>query len=201
MHSSKLFPESPTLELFDPLAQLLGAGDGVFTYTFDDAVKLAGHACPTVAGAFLMARQAMARLSPNERPQRGGIRIRFAGAPNQSANGPFTQVLTLLTGAAAENGFGGLGGQHVRKGLLGFDADAEPGPVTATFERTDTGKQVTLQYDPSPIPPAPQMGKDLQQVLSGSADDETSRRFRQAWTERVGRILSDDGRSTLREIQ
>ncbi|WP_303904393.1 hypothetical protein [Thiohalomonas denitrificans] len=200
MHTSKLFPGNPTLEFFDPLAQLLGAGDGIFTYTFDDAIKLAGHACPTVAGAFVMAHQAMARLYPQERPLRGGIRIRFAGPPDQGANGPLTQVLTLLTGAAAENGFAGLGGQHVRKGLLSFETDAEPGPVTATFERTDTGKQVTLQYDPSPIPADPHMMKDLQQVLSGSADDGTLQRFRQTWADRVSRILRDGGESTISEV-
>ncbi|SCZ67709.1 hypothetical protein [Thiohalomonas denitrificans] len=199
MHTSKLFPDSTTLELFDPLAQLLGAGDGVFTYTFDDAIKLAGHACPTVAGAFVMAQQAMARLYPQERPLRGGIRIRFAAPPDQGANGPFTQVLTLLTGAAAENGFAGLGGQHVRKGLLSFEADAERGPVTATFERNDTGEQVTLQYDASPIPADPHMMRDLQQVLSGNADDETIQRFRKAWADRVSRILQDGGQSTISE--
>ena len=44
-----MFPDTPSIRLYDPLGDLLGAGDGHFTYTFDDAVKLAGHACPTVA--------------------------------------------------------------------------------------------------------------------------------------------------------
>lgn len=197
--TSTLFPESPAIELFDPLAQLLGAGNGVFTYTFDDAVKLAGHACPTVAGAFLMAHRALTRLYPGERPQRGGVRIRFAGPPDQSANGPFTQVLTLLTGAAAGNGFGGLAGLHARKDLLRFDT-AAPGPVTATFERTDTGERLTLQYDASPIPADPQMGQDIQRVLSGAGDEATTERFGRAWADRVARILEDGGRSTIREV-
>lgn len=201
MGNAVLFPQSAALEFFDPLAELLGAGDGVFRYTFDDVVKTAGHACPTVAGAFVMVQQAVARLYPDERPLRGGLRIRFAGAPDQGANGPFTQVLTLLTGAAAENGFGGLGGQYVRKGLLRFEPAAEPGPATASFERTDGGDRVTLRYDPSPIPADPAMGDAMKQVLTGGADAETAGRFRKAWSSRVGAILEDGGRSTIQALE
>ncbi len=46
---NSMFPQDITINLYDPLAELLGAGDGRFTYTYDDAVKLSGHACPTVA--------------------------------------------------------------------------------------------------------------------------------------------------------
>ena len=53
----------------DPLAELLGAAEGGrFEYHYRDAVKLAGHSCPTVAGAWLMTRTALARLYP--RPSR-----------------------------------------------------------------------------------------------------------------------------------
>jgi hypothetical protein len=62
--SAPLFPLEPAITLYDPLGELLGAGEGVFTYTFDDAVKLSGHACPTVAGAFLLVKVALDRLYP-----------------------------------------------------------------------------------------------------------------------------------------
>jgi hypothetical protein len=55
----RLFDAGPCLTVHDPLAELLGAGDGTWTYTFDDAVRLAGHACPTVAGAYVTAVQAV----------------------------------------------------------------------------------------------------------------------------------------------
>mgnify|MGYP003492414693 FL=1 len=43
----------------DPLAELLGAAEGGrLEYTYADAVKLTGHSCPTVAGAWLATRQA-----------------------------------------------------------------------------------------------------------------------------------------------
>jgi len=51
----EFFARIPTLTLRDPLAELLGAADGgLIEYCFADAVKLAGHSCPTVAGAWLI---------------------------------------------------------------------------------------------------------------------------------------------------
>lgn len=200
MDEPPLFPDSPLLELFDPLGELLGAGDGVYRYRFDDAVRLAGHACPTVAGAFVMTLRALERLYPGERPVRGGMRLTFHGPPDQGANGPFSQILTLLTGAAAENGFAGLAGQYGRKGLLRFEPGAQSGPVAVTFERVDSGDRVTLQYDASPIPPAPELGEDLQQVLAGGADPAIRTRFRSAWRDRTARIVADAGASTVTEV-
>jgi hypothetical protein len=179
---------------------MLGAGDGLYTYRFDDAVKLAGHACPTVAGAFLMAGRAVALLYPDALPQRGDIRVTIPGPVGQGVNGPISQVLTLLTGAAGENGFHGLGGQHVRQGLMAF---ADPDAAVAngvTFERLSTGARLTLRYDPSPIPPLPTMADDLQAVVSGSADSSVRRRFRAAWRDRVERILADGGAQTIEQV-
>ena len=61
------FPEFfqlvPSITLRDKLADTLGAAtDGVIEYHYSDAVKLAGHSCPTVAGAWLMASRALAAL-------------------------------------------------------------------------------------------------------------------------------------------
>ncbi|MGD2064463.1 MAG: hypothetical protein PVF51_12890, partial [Nitrospirota bacterium] len=185
--------------LYDPLGEVLGAGDGIYTYRFDDAVKLAGHACPTVAGAFLMARRALELLYGDELPQRGELRVTLHGPADAGGNGPISQVLTLLTGAAPENGFHGLGGRHVRKGLMAFAGEGAAFAAGVTFERIATGKRVTLCYDPSAIPPAPTMGADLQAVLSGVADDAVRQRFRNAWRHRVERILADGGAQTVSE--
>ena len=55
------FAEVPVLTLRDGLAQLLGASDdGVIEYHYADAVRLAGHSCPTVAGGWLSVRAALA---------------------------------------------------------------------------------------------------------------------------------------------
>lgn len=59
------FEQSPAIRMHDPLSRLLGAtGDGVMDYRYADAVRLAGHSCPTVASAWLMAYAAVKTLYP-----------------------------------------------------------------------------------------------------------------------------------------
>jgi hypothetical protein len=48
------FDAVPAITLRDPLAEILGAAEGgLIEYRFADAVRLAGHSCPTVAGGAL----------------------------------------------------------------------------------------------------------------------------------------------------
>ncbi|MCP4042236.1 MAG: hypothetical protein GY731_09815 [Gammaproteobacteria bacterium] len=200
MTQTLMFPDTPVVSFFDPLGKLLGAGDGLYTYTFDDAAKLAGHACPTVAGGFLLVKRAVELLYGNELPQRGDIRVTVYGAPDQGTTGPMSQVVTLLTGATADNGFQGLGRQFIRQGLMQFAPGNVMGAARYRFERVSTGSQVTLSYDPSSIPPAPTMGPDLQAVLSGGGSEETATRFRDAWRDRVIKILRDEGKNTIQVV-
>ena len=188
------FPPNPSITFFDPLAELLGVGDGLFPYCFDDVVKLSGHACPTVAGAFLMTVRAMRELYGDETPVRGGIRIGIPGAEDQGVNGPISQVICYLTGAAARNGFQGLGGQFSRRGLMGFDSEPAAG---FGFERLDTGARVGLRYDPSSIPPDPAMMPLMQLLLQGEGGPAGRRQFQDLWRGRVIRILEDAGERTL----
>ncbi len=192
MHSD--YPDTPSITLYDPLADLLGAGDGHFTYRFDDAVKLSGHACPTVAGAFLMAVRALETLYGAETPRRGEVRITVPGPVERGVNGPISQVFTLITGATGVNGFQGLGGRFGRQGLMRFEAEAD-GPFS--FQRTDTGESVAVAYDPSSLPPDPEMMPLLQRIQQGNADPTARERFRELWRQRVLRILSDGGRQTV----
>jgi len=197
MSESLMFPEKPVIRLYDPLGDLLGAGDGLFTYTYDDVVKLSGHACPTVAGAFLLVKHALKELWGHDMPQRGDIKITIFGPQDEGVNGPISQVFTLLTGAAASNGFHGLGGQFARDGLLKFEPTGKPG---FRFERISTGDNVTLAYDPSSISAAPTMGDDLGRILGGFGNEEVLQRFRSAWRDRVLAILADEGDSTIHII-
>ena len=189
-----MFPPTPAITLYDPLADLLGAGDGRFNYTFDDVVKLSGHACPTVAGAFLMAIHALKALYGDETPKRGELHIKIAGTEDQGVNGPISQVFTLLTGAAGHNGFHGLGNQYVRRGLLNFSGDPAG---TFCFTRDDNQESVTVNYDPSTIPPDPEMLPLLQQILQGRGDQSIRRQFKAMWRERVVAILKDAGQQTI----
>lgn len=185
------FPTTPSIILSDPLARFLGAGDGVFHYTFEDAVKLSGHACPTVAGAYLMVIRALQSLYGEEVPIRGSIRITMPEAVDQGVNGPISQVFTLLTGAAAENGFHGLAGQFQRDGLIQFDPTQEG----YQFQRIDSGKTVWVRYDASAIGADPIMSPLMQQALQG--ETAAVPQFQRLWRERVIRILQDAGKQTI----
>lgn len=188
------FPSSPSITLLDPLARLLGAGDGVFHYTFSDVVKLSGHACPTVAGAYLMTIHALRALYGDEMPVRGEIHIVLPGGVEQGVNGPLSQVFTLITGAAAENGFHGLGGRFSRSGLMEFGGDMEG---RFLFERVDSGVSVQLLYDASAIAPDPAMAGLMQQAMQEGAAPELKQQFALVWRDRVVRILQDGGEQTV----
>ena len=164
------FPTTPSVTLFDPLAELLGAGDGRFHYTFDDAIKLSGHACPTVAGAFLMTVHALKALYGDEMPRRGEIHITIPGPMD------------------------GLGGQYARHGLMGFGSD-QTGKFT--FQRTDNSESVTVSYDPSSIPPDPGMMPLLQQILQGDSEPSIRQKFQGMWRSRVINILADAGERSI----
>jgi len=104
------FDAAPVVRTRDPLATLLGATeDGVIDYHYADAVRLAGHSCPTVAGAFFTGRAALAALYPGTVPERGGVEVTLPDAENAGVTGAIAQVLTLLTGAAADIWIQGTG--------------------------------------------------------------------------------------------
>ncbi|MEO5362796.1 MAG: hypothetical protein H7838_04135 [Magnetococcus sp. DMHC-8] len=192
-----MFPKHPAITLYDPLGDLLGAGDGHFTYTFDDAVRLAGHACPTVAGAFLLAKTAMESLFPGEMPVRGEVRITLPGPVDQGVNGPISQIFTLVTGAAAQNGFHGLAGQFARHHLL--QCREHPSSEPFLFERPATGRTVRLHYTTEAIPASPLIPALMPLLLAHRADPAQQAQFRTAWRQRVLDILADEGVQTIRQ--
>ena len=181
------FAQAPRVQLRDPLAELLGAAEGGrLEYGYADAVRLAGHSCPTVAGAWLMARAGLRALYPDTLPERGGVQVTMAAAETEGTTGVIAQVFTLLTGAAADNGFHGIGGQYGRRGLLhyggGFSAIAE-------FRRIDCGASVQLSMDLSSVPPAPQQRALMARALAADASDEERAAFGSVWQDRVRRLL------------
>lgn len=185
------FPEFfqlvPGITLRDRLADTLGAAtDGVIEYHYSDAVKLAGHSCPTVAGAWLMASRALAALYPDSLPLRGDIRVELRGAQDAGTVGVVGTVLGLITGAASDGGFKGLGGQHVRRDLLKFGVDIA---AEARFTRLDSGASVLVDYHPEAVPPSPELAPLMARVVGGVADAAERTTFGQLWQARVRRIL------------
>ena len=184
------FQQVPVVQVRDPLAELLGAAaGGIIEYCYADAVRLAGHSCPTVAGAFLMGRAALAALYPGAIPHRGGVAVHMPAPEDQGTTGVVAQVLTLLTGAASDNGFKGLGGRFARNGLLDF-ALAETG-AAVTFRRIDDRASVSVDLDFASIPPGPRQRPLLMAILHGSADEEQRGAFAAIWQDRVRRLLLD----------
>ena len=99
------------IKLREPLAETLGAfkaGEGILEYSFIETVKMAGHACPTVSGAYLCCQEALNLLYPGEIPVRGNIEITIYGEPDEGVYGVMGQVFSFVTGAAPISGFKGL---------------------------------------------------------------------------------------------
>lgn len=181
------FERAPVIVMRDPLADFLGAAaDGVIEYRFVDAVRLAGHSCPTVASAFLMVRAALKALYGDELPRRGEIRVDMAEARDAGVAGVMAAVAALVTGAADEGGFKGLGGQFARRGRLFFAAG---GPGTLHLTRLDTGASVTAAACLDSIPGDPCMGELLPLCLGGQATEQERRLFGELWQDRVRRVL------------
>lgn len=191
------FDQAPVLTMRDPLAGFLGAaGDGIMEYTYADAVRLAGHSCPTVAGAYLMVRNGVRHLYGDEVPERGNIEAHMRDPRDQGTTGVMAAVVTLLTGAAAETGFQGIGSirRFARKDLLSFDA---PIDGILALRRRDTGKGVQLSLDTGSVPADPDMMKLLPKVVADAATPEEAQRFAALWQDRVRRMLiehADDPR-------
>ncbi|SDH70676.1 MULTISPECIES: hypothetical protein [unclassified Nitrosomonas] len=187
---------APVVQTRDPFAAMLGAArDGILEYHYLDAVRLAGHSCPTVAGAFLMGRAALIALYPDELAERGAIAVHMPAPEYEGTTGVIAQVLTLLTGAAADNGFHGIQGHFKRKGLLSF-ADRREGEAIF-FKRLDTGASVAVELDVSLIPGDPEQSGRLMAILQDRADDSQRSAFANAWQARVRRLLlefADDPR-------
>ncbi|EMR8812909.1 hypothetical protein PJW98_000831 [Neisseria gonorrhoeae] len=188
----EFFDRAPTLTVQDPLAAFLGAAEnGILTYRYADAVRLCGHSCPTVAGAYLMVIKGLKALYGEELPERGGIEAAMQGTRDEGTVGITASVVQLLTGAAPETGFGGIGmqGRFARRNLLSFGAGEING--TLTLRRKDNGKTVAVSLNAALQPFAPQMRDIMLKAVGGSASAKELERFGQLWQARVKAFLTE----------
>ncbi len=191
MSFPSFFADIPPLRLRDPLADCLGAAsDGCIEYRYEDAVRLTGHSCPTVAGAWLMARRALTHLFPGELAERGSLRLELREAREAGTTGVVANVLGLITGAADAGGFKGLNGRFARCGLLHFGVAME-GEVR--FTRLDSGAAVAVAYAPGRVAPDPALSPLMQKVVAGLASAAERAEFGRLWQERVRRLLVQHG--------
>lgn len=185
------YAQAPAVAMCDPLAAFLGAArGGVIEYRYEDVVRLAGHSCPTVASAFLMTRAALKALYGADLPERGGVRVDLREPKDAGVAGVMAAVATLVTGAADEGGFKGLGGQFVRRRRLFFAQDIGG---TLRFTRLDTGTAVDASVRLDAIPADPRMMELLPRCLTGAAGPDEAALFGELWQDRVRRLLLEHG--------
>ena len=150
MKYPEFFNSIEPIKMEDELARFLGAiDDGIIEYSYFDIVKTAGHSCGTVAGAYLTALKGLKALYSEDIPQRGEIKIEIKKSPADDNAGVVGCVLSNITGATTDYGFGGIpGGKFNRRGLLFYNVDME---ADVRFTRLDTGKQIGVNYRPGKV--------------------------------------------------
>ena len=90
MRYPEFYERVPLIRLFDPLGEFLGAfEDGIVDISYLDCVKLAGHSCPTVAGAFLMTYRGLQALygSGETLPSRSEIMVEIREEKHENVSG------------------------------------------------------------------------------------------------------------------
>lgn len=187
MESPAFFKLIPDITLIDPLADFLGAAEGgLVRYGYIDAVKLAGHSCPTVASAYWLGVRALQQLYPGAVPQRGGVAVDLRQTLASGTTGVVANILGQLTGAASSGGFAGIGGRFVRRELMHFGVDI---PFDIRFTRTDTGQAVLAQAHVHKVRSDPRTMPLMQACLSGTATAAERKEFGQLWQARVEQLL------------
>lgn len=193
------------IRIRDPVAEaltVLGPGEP-FVISYADVVKEAGHSCPTASGAFRIAQFGLAELylGPDEYPVRGDVEVIAGGPKSDSTYGVMARIISYVTGAAEEDGFGGLaGGFGDRKQHLSF-ADADAAEPTFTFHRTDTDAAVQVTYHVGDLPSAGPATQYLKKLIDGSATDEERTAFAADWHGRVRTVLTDDDLFTVTPVE
>ncbi|HEU0188859.1 MAG TPA: hypothetical protein VFQ97_02570 [Gallionella sp.] len=181
------FDAVPKIDLYDPLAEFLGAAEnGILQYGYVDAIKLAGHSCPTVASAYWSTCKALAFLYPDTLPVRGEIKVEFSNDITTGVTGVIANVVSMLTGAMSENGFKGIGGHFDRREHLFFAAGI---PGEMRFTRLDTNQSVLVESNLQHVPSSPRVSGLIASCIRNTASREEVAEFRQLWQERVRRIL------------
>ncbi len=144
--------QSYKIKIYEPFARFLEADldEYEFTLSLLDIVRFAGHACPAMVGAFLIAQRATKELFPETNTCiRGQIAIDIPTAMTQGATGPISNVFSMIFGSWSDSGFAGLQGKFARRGLLRYNV-ASVLPGAFRFTHLETGASVDISYNPSP---------------------------------------------------
>ncbi len=182
----------PPILMQEPFLELYGQVDQPVPYYYSDAVKMAGHSCSAVAGAWTITRKALRHLYPDGMPVRGHLRVMMPGAEDEWFIGVFGRVISLITGAEAKTGFPGaeFGETYNRRNLMIYTDTPQgtpPPKMQWVFERIDTAQKVAVRFDLTKIqPPATPAFREMSaQVARGKASADDASQWRQDWNTRV----------------
>ena len=180
------FDEIEHIVLKDELSEFLGSTEGgIIDISYLEIVKMAGHSCAVVAGAYLMALKGLKALYQDEMPVRGEIKVELKDTLSDNT-GVTSQVLSNITGATTDTGFLGLPqGKFNRRNLMFFGADI---PATVRFTRLDTGKSIDVDYLPGKVVNPREI---LMSAIGPNATEESKRTFPIRWQEMVKTIFDN----------
>ena len=179
--------EVEPIALYDELAEFLGAiENGVYRIYYKEIVKMAGHSCATVAGAWLMADYGLKALYGDELPRRGEIKVELKHGVQEQHSGVVGMVLTNIIGATRDDGFGGIpGGKFNRTGLLHYGAEIE---TDIRLTRLDTQKSVGVNYRPGKVV---NPMKILMSAIGPDATPDDKAAFPRRFQEMVATVFAD----------
>ncbi len=184
MEYPKFYDEVEHIILKDDLSEFLGSSEeGIIDISYLDIVKMAGHSCVVVSGAYLIAQKGLQALFGTELPRRGEIKVELRDSLQEGNTGVFAQVLSNITGATTDTGFSGIQQRFNRRGLLFFGADIQ---ANVRFTRLDTHQSVEVTYHPGKVV---KPGDIMQSALGPDATEESKKEFPKRWQEMVRTIF------------
>ncbi|MEA3554788.1 MAG: FmdE family protein [Campylobacterota bacterium] len=190
MKYPNFFNTIETIKLTDDLSNFLGTFEnGIIEFNYLDIVKNAGHSCPTVAGAYLMALEGLKALYPDDKlPSRGNIFVSFKEDSYDGVAGVIANVFTQITGATETLGFKGINGNFVRHDLMKFNDNISS---SVKLQRLDNGSCVEVIYNPSSIQANPLQQELMKKIMQEIATKEEKISFGKLWQERVENIFAN----------
>jgi hypothetical protein len=186
MNYPKFYDKVEHIILQDNLSGFLGSSEGgIVDFSYLDMVKVAGHSCVVISGAYLMTLKGLKALYGTEISQRGEIKVEIKDKLTDGNTGVFGQVYSNITGATVNTGFGGIGPHFNRRNLLFYGVDME---ANVRFTRLDTGKSVNVFYYPMKVVSP---GDIMQMAIGADATEESKREFPIQWQKMVETIFDN----------
>ncbi len=181
------FDEIEKIVVYDDLTKFLGVNDdGIIEFSYADIVKVAGHSCATVSGAYLVALEGLKALYGKELPQRGEIKVELKRSTSEDNAGVVGSILSTITGATETYGFGGIPtGKYNRRELLFFEADIE---FDVCLTRLDTNQTIGINYMPQKVV---NPMKILKSAIGPDAKDEDIKSFPKRFQDMVHIVFNN----------